>query len=271
MSDLMPDKATICVINYKTPDLTRLCLRSIRKYTQCPYDVLVIDNDSCDESTAYLRSLSWIRLIERKPETPDLGPEVAHGSALDLGLSHCQTEFFVSLHSDTVVLQSGWLDMLIRRFTHDGVASVGCGKLEPRPAWILKWKRLTDYHALYRKLFWNKDQRARYQYFNRTVCSAYKTAILKKEALSFAYEDRRRLTVGHQLHRELKAHGYSTVAVSDTCIRPYVMHLMHATQVLHADNFDMTHRALRRYGRVLRSAWASESVQSILSDSSLDH
>ena len=271
MSELIPDKATLCVINYKTPDLTRLCLRSIRKYTQYPYEVLVIDNDSGDDSTDYLRRLSWIRLIERKPTTRDSGPEVAHGCALDLGLRHCQTAYFVTLHSDTVVLRSGWLNLLIQRFTHDRVASVGCSKLEPRPAWILKWKRLTDYQALYRRLFWNEDRRARYLYFNRTICSVYNTAILRKEALSFAYEDRRRLTVGHRLHRELIARGYTTVAVPDAFIRPYVMHLMHATQILHADHFDMSNRALRRYGRVLRSVWASESVQTILADNTLDH
>lgn len=33
------------------------CLRSIRKFTDYPYEVLVIDNDSQDDSLRYLKSL----------------------------------------------------------------------------------------------------------------------------------------------------------------------------------------------------------------------
>ena len=57
---------TILLPNYKTPELTRLCLRSLRKYTDCSrIKVIAVDNASGDESLDYLRSLSWIRLIER--------------------------------------------------------------------------------------------------------------------------------------------------------------------------------------------------------------
>ena len=272
MQNPTPDtaKATICIVNYKTLDLTRLCLRSLRKHTPSPYEVLVVDNDSRDASTEYLRSLPWIRLIERRPEVPDPGPEVAHSEALDLGLAHCRTEFFVSLHSDTVVLGPGWLDNLIGRFDHPSVACVGGGKLEPRSAWTLALKRLIDIKALYRRLFWDPDRRARYRYFNRTVYSAYRTEVLKREGLSFEFEYARRLTVGHLLYLKLKERGYRTVELSDARVRPHVVHLIHATQVLHSGRFDMDARTLNRCQRTLRRALASEAVQSILADAALD-
>ena len=50
MSNLTKGKAAICIVNYKTLDFTRLCLRSIRKFTNFPYEVIVVDNDSQDES-----------------------------------------------------------------------------------------------------------------------------------------------------------------------------------------------------------------------------
>ena len=50
MSSLIKSKATICIVNYKTPDFTRLCLRSIRGFTKYPYEVIVVDNDSQDDS-----------------------------------------------------------------------------------------------------------------------------------------------------------------------------------------------------------------------------
>ena len=57
---------TVLLPNYKTPELTKLCLRSLRKYTDCSrIKVVAIDNASNDESLVYLRGLSWITLIER--------------------------------------------------------------------------------------------------------------------------------------------------------------------------------------------------------------
>ena len=108
MSDLIKAKATICIVNYKTPELTRLCLRSIRKFTHYPCEVLVIDNNSKDESLDYLRTLNWIRLIERDTQN-DYGGGHSHAVALELGLEKCNTEFFISMHSDTIVQKENWL------------------------------------------------------------------------------------------------------------------------------------------------------------------
>ena len=48
MSDLTARKATICIVNYKTPRLTRLCLKSIRRFTTYPHEIIVVDNNSND-------------------------------------------------------------------------------------------------------------------------------------------------------------------------------------------------------------------------------
>src|SRR5210317_2109543 len=109
MSNLIKGKATICIVNYKTLDFTRLCLRSIRKFTKYPYEVIVVDNDSQDESLEYLKSLDWIRLIERRAGANEPGGGYAHAAGLDLGLENCNTEFFVSMHSDTFVRKDNWL------------------------------------------------------------------------------------------------------------------------------------------------------------------
>ena len=83
MSDIYKrEHATICVVNYKTETLTKLCLRSIRKFTEYPYRVVVVDNDSGDASLDYLRSLDWIELIERPGQVHKSG-SWAHGTALD--------------------------------------------------------------------------------------------------------------------------------------------------------------------------------------------
>ena len=103
MPQIIKGKATICIVNYKTLDFTRLCLRSIRKFTNYPYEVIVVDNDSGDASLEYLRGLGWIRLIERRSEPDEPGGGFAHGTGLQLGLENCNTEFFVSMHSLSLI------------------------------------------------------------------------------------------------------------------------------------------------------------------------
>src|SRR5687768_671659 len=57
---------SIVMPHWQVKPFVTLCLRSIRKYTRdVPYEVIVVDNGSKDESLDYLRGLPWIRLIER--------------------------------------------------------------------------------------------------------------------------------------------------------------------------------------------------------------
>ena len=64
----------------KTPDFSQLCLRSIHGFTEYPYEVIVVDNDSQDESLEYLKSLDWIQLIERRPGADEPGGCFAHAT-----------------------------------------------------------------------------------------------------------------------------------------------------------------------------------------------
>ena len=151
MSNLIKGKATICIVNYKTPDFIRLCLRSIRKFTKYPYEVIVVDNDSQDESLKYLKSLNWIRLIERRAGSNEPGGGYAHAAGLDLGLENCNTEFFVSMHSDTFVRKDNWLKDLIYYFGRDeSIVCVGSGKIELIPKWRILLKKATDFRTLKR-------------------------------------------------------------------------------------------------------------------------
>ncbi|MBL7215766.1 MAG: glycosyltransferase family 2 protein [Phycisphaerae bacterium] len=262
---------TICVVNYKTLDLTRLCLRSIRKYTNSPYRVLVIDNDSQDESTEYLKSLDWIQLVERNDKTNDSSGGYAHAAALDMGMELCDTEYFMAMHSDTFVHQPGWLNALMRYFKENlKVACVGGGKCELTPAWSLWLKKLTDFKTFKRKLLCIPDPIGKHRYYNRTVCSIYRTEILKKEGLSFLMDRDKGLTVGKKLYFELVDRGYPTVELSDRMMTRYLWHLAHATQVVNAEEYNLRNRTLRKTRRLLDEIMNSEQVRQILADDLLD-
>lgn len=148
---LVAGKVTICVVNYKTEELTRLCLRSIRKYTHYPYEVIVIDNGSRDASLDYLKTLDWITLIARSPEEMLKTGSWAHGSALNMGLEACKTEFFLALHSDTLVHKDGWLKDFVDKCGSD-IACAGGGKLDLKPRWEILLKKYTDYKEWIRHL-----------------------------------------------------------------------------------------------------------------------
>jgi cellulose synthase/poly-beta-1,6-N-acetylglucosamine synthase-like glycosyltransferase len=264
-------RATMCVVNYKTLDLTRLCLRSIRKFTRPPYDVIVVDNDSQDASTEYLRSLKWIRLIERKDKTNDSSGGYAHAAALDLALAQTQTEFFVAMHSDTFVHRDNWLGQLLALFQNNPqVACVGAGKVELTPTWQIWLKKATDFKTLIRKLLRTPDPLGMHRYYNRTVCSIYRTEILKKEQLSFLMDRDKGLTVGKKLYFELVDRGYKTVELSDGFMKQYLYHLAHATQVINAGQFNLRSRTVRKTSRLIDKIMQSGQVRQILADASLD-
>ena len=126
---------TILVPNYKTPEITKICMRLLRKHTDfSKAKVIVIDNNSADASLAYLRSLSWIKLIERKPNKSETGIQ-SHAEALDMGMIEVKTPYVLSIHTDTFVKHNDWLKILLAPFRgNPRLAGVGSWKLESKNA-----------------------------------------------------------------------------------------------------------------------------------------
>jgi len=270
MSDLIKNKATICIANYKTLDFIRLCLRSIRKFTKYPYEVIVVDNDSQDESLEYLKSIRWIRLIERHDKNHPSGG-YAHAAALDLGQQNCNTEFFVSMHSDVFVQKENWLTELRGYFDSDeNTACVGSGKIELTPRWRILLKKATDLRTLARKVLREPDPVGRFRYYNRTICCLYRTAILRRENLSFLMDRDKGLTSGKKLYFELVDRGYRTVELPPAVMGQYIVHLAHATQAINPEEFTLRKKTIRKCRRMVGKVMSSALVQSILADESLD-
>lgn len=269
-ADLLKGKATICIVNYKTLDFIKLCLRSIRKFTSYPYEVIVIDNNSQDQSVEYLRRLSWIRLIERDT-TGEQGGGFSHACALDAGLENCDTEFFISMHSDTFIQRDGWLKELISYFDDDKrIACVGSGKIELTPKWRVLLKQTTDWRTFKRKLLKIPDPTGKYRYYNRTICCVYRTEILKREKLSFLQGREQALTAGKKLYFELVDRGYKTVELSPVVVGRYVVHLAHATQAVNPEEFTLRNKTIRKCNRLIDKITSSALFENLLCDDSLD-
>lgn len=257
--ELIRGKVTICIINYKTVDLIKLCLRSIKYFTEYPYEVIVVDNDSQDESVDYLRSLDWIKLIERK--NLDMKGGQAHSTALDIGLENCKTEYFLSIHSDTIPHKRGWLKYLVEHID-EGHFCTGCGKIDLKPSWMLALDKYTDIKGL---LGLRKKRVTKY--YIRTICALYRTEILKKENQHFWQNSR---TSGKDLYHTLISKGYTANRIDEFDIAEYIYHLSHATMVLNKEEFSVRLKTRLKYMRKLKKILNSPEIRSIMDNTSLD-
>jgi hypothetical protein len=175
------------------------------------------------------------------------------------------------MHSDTFVQKDKWLTDLISYFGSDeNVACVGSGKIELTPRWQILLKKATDLRTLKHKLLIEPDPIGKYRYYNRTICCLYRTEVLHREKLSFGMDQDKGLTGGKKLYFELVDRGYKTVELPQPVMGKYIVHLAHATQVINAQEFALRKKTIRKYNRLVQKIMASETVQKILNDNSLD-
>ena len=261
---------TIVIPHYQTPGMIKLCLRSIRKFTPQPYTVIIVDNDSRDESLKYLKSVKWIQLIRRK-EVAKNG-SWAHGSALDIGLANTRTEFLVSLHSDVIIKSPFWLSTLLTPLQkNSSLACVGTGKLEDVPIAYRIFKKMGDLKGLLRFLktkFFHQPDPLLPEYI-RTTCAAYRTEILKNDTLSFLPREEQEMTSGQALYYELVQRGRQTLYLLPGELKKVISHVCHGTMIINpalGARKRTIVKGLRRIKRQLSEEW----IKSLLEDSSLD-
>ena len=121
-----------------------------------------------------------------------------------------------------------------------------------------------------RKLLRKPDPLGKFRYYNRTICSLYRTEILRLENLSFLMDRDKGLTSGKKLFFELVDRGYKTAELASEVMGRYVMHLAHATQVVNPDEFSLRSKTIRKCNRLVENIMSSELVQDILADDLLD-
>ena len=254
----MAAEVTIIIPNYKTPELTRLCLRSLRKYTDlAKARILVIDNDSADDSLEYLRRLKWITLLERKTHN-ESGPAM-HSKALDEAFEHVDTPYVLVIHTDTIVLRDDWLDFLLERVKADeNIAGVGSWKLESVSPVKLFFKRI---ETAVRRLMGRKIL-DREHYF-RSHCALYKSSAVR-ETRGFGDGD----SAGVSMFRILREKNYALPFISSEDLCRYMAHLNHATMIINPQG-EGGHKTSKESARTkLRGQIARFAA--ILEDSSLD-
>ncbi len=122
---------TIVIVNWNTAELTRRCIESVAATTSVPYEVVLVDNASSDNSVDVIRtSLPWVRLLQNSSNR-------GFARANNQVLGEAGAEFVLLLNPDTLV-HGGAVDRMVRFLRErPRAAAVGCmllnedGSLQP--------------------------------------------------------------------------------------------------------------------------------------------
>lgn len=277
MTETTP-RVTICMPHWQVKELITLSLRAIRKYsTAVPYEVIVVDNGSRDDSLDYLRSLPWVRLIERGTDIPE-NWVMAFITALDIGLANSRGEYFVIMHTDTIVKHPQWLERLMAPLEADpACAASGAWKLELRHPILEFTKNATDTKRarLWLRRTFLRDRNARQlprELCPRDYCAMYRAEPIRRLGLRFDCCHRfPRYTTGEQMYYQLKENGYRAEVIPTAEMMQYMIHLGHATAGLRPQERHLRHwRSQKKSERRLRRLFGSNLAMELAGDSTLD-
>jgi glycosyltransferase involved in cell wall biosynthesis len=265
-------RVTICIPHWQAELFMKLCLRSIRRHSQkYALEVIVVDNGSRDRSLDYLRSLDWIRLIERPGEVHTNWPENVF-TAWDRGLQEATGEFYVTMHSDVFVRRDGWLDPLLREIERsERNAATGSWKLDlenPVYAWQ---KRVVGYAAATARSWVGLGKPAQWQLQNypRDYCAMYRRRVLLAHGLTFRGINNY-TGGGYSIARQIWDAGYETPIFSVREMAQSVFHVAHGTAAIAPEKRLRHARKQRQTERKVARLLCSDWIQDLQGDDRLD-
>lgn len=260
--DVPLPELTAIIPNYKTPELTRICLRLLKKNSDLTrLKVLVIDNGSADESLEYLKSLDWITLVERKVGADENGP-LMHCRALDKAMEYVDTPFVMVMHTDTFMISDNWQQFLISCFDNENVAGVGSWKLETPPGFFKRLGQKIEDLIRFARTGKEKPR----PLFLRSHCAVYRTDLLKKHTKGFDDFG----TAGEAVHKHLTDAGFEMKFLESAVLGKYIRHINHATMILNPEAGSNSRTAKAAARKRLARELGVPGYQSILMDDSYD-
>jgi glycosyltransferase involved in cell wall biosynthesis len=270
MADTQP-LVSICIPHWQVKSLASICLRSLRQCSEnYNVELLVVDNGSKDASLDWLRSLDWIRLIERPDESSDNWPRNVF-TAWDCGLQAARGEFFITMHTDVFIKRDDWLDPFFREMNHSPrVAGVGAWKLDLENrfyAWqkqaIGQWQdRLRQMFGLGRSSTDHEGQ------FPRDYCAMYRRSVLLDHGMKFEPADE--FGGGYAIAKQIWDHGYETRMIPVPELAELIVHVAHGTAAVVAEKPLRRKRAQNKVERKVARLFNEDWVQDLRNNDSLD-
>ena len=97
---------SIITVSYNCKDFIELLVKSVRRFTTWPHELIVIDNNSEDGSREWLESQPDIRLAP-------LVNNIGHGRGLDAALGIATKKYCLVLDADSHIQRKGYEDDLL--------------------------------------------------------------------------------------------------------------------------------------------------------------
>ncbi|MBX4134997.1 glycosyltransferase [Pseudomonas sp. S5F11] len=244
---------SVVLVNYKSLELTRRCLDLLQAGLQnTAVPIVVVDNNSADDSVEFLRRREGITLIERNTASPEAG-NIAHGRALDCALAQLKTEYVFLLHTDTFIYDASVFEMMLD-CCHGlpKVAAVGCLEQLDRGVSRTAWRLLSRFFKHYtrrslRALGLNARQPKPFKETHlKSFCTLWNVQLMKKHNLCFQMDDR---NPGYELQDRMSALGYPIRTLSPRKLFRYLDHIQSGT-VAAMGGYADDHRRARMYGRM---------------------
>lgn len=245
---------SIALVNYKTPEVTKLCLELLHNVLdEKKFKIWVVDNDSQDESLKYLQSLKWINLIERKT-VPNEEGFMAHGRALDLILDKVNTDYLLLIHTDTLIYDAGIVNRMLEELSNNkSAAAIGCLEQVKRGCLATLWRRTIRAIKYYFRRFkvllglTTREPRLFYEIYLKSFCTLWNVEIVKKHKLSFAMTER---IPGYEMQDKLRELGYSFIAIPPKEMFKYLDHIEAGT-VSRVKGLSNNHKRVKNYQAIL--------------------
>ena len=246
---------SIALVNYKTFDLTKVCLTLLKKHIDTKsinsekVDVWVVDNDSKDESADYLRSLDWINLIERKPVGKEVG-FAAHGKGLDLILEQVETDYLFLMHTDTFIHDPNVFKSFLAYCQQDPtIAAVGCVHQLNRGYIRSAWRTLNGFFKYYnRRIKLSLGLKARepkpyVEPYIKSFFALWNIKLMKQSGLTFLMENR---IPGYAIQDIFKKRGFKIKKISPKKLFKYLEHVEAGTVGIVTGYNDQNRRVKRK-------------------------
>jgi len=115
------DAPRLVVVSYlpdkKAIGLLRCCIETIRKFTDTPYELWIVDNNSPAKNIAWLDEVDNINLVLSRTQLAG-GGSYANAIGLEIGrrMIDQSAKYLMTLHQDIAVCKEGWLRYLLSKF-----------------------------------------------------------------------------------------------------------------------------------------------------------
>jgi len=123
LHDGSEEQVSIIIVHHNNPEYLNICLQSLHIMSNMNnYEVIIVDNASDQETQDYLDELEadGIKVVRN-----DTNLWWSGGCNRGVQAADPNSKYFVFLHSDVVVLNTGWLDLLINVSVSQGSGLVG--------------------------------------------------------------------------------------------------------------------------------------------------